>query len=184
VVYILKQAANTGVIAIKISTKGRYGLEAVLYLAIQTPAGSESLKNIAQARDISENYLEQIFIKLKKKGIVESIRGAQGGYKLAREPKDITVGEVIRPLEGSLAPVACVKAGKDKKSCKRYEFCATRVLWNKLADELEYVADTVTIGDLAAMHAGRAALTALNAQAALTARNAGAPPIKQTDYMI
>ena len=132
----------------KISTKGRYALEAVLDLAIHSSAGHESLKSIAERQNISENYLEQIFVLLRRNGIVESIRGAQGGYQLARDPQDITAGQVIRAAEGQLAPVACVAEGKEKHRCDMYEACVTRTLWANIMREINDAADSVSIKDL------------------------------------
>ena len=92
----------------KISTKGRYGIRLMLSLALHYDKGTLALKSIAREQDISEKYLEQIINPLTKSGLVKSYRGAQGGYILTREPKDITIGEVLRILEGSLSPVDCV----------------------------------------------------------------------------
>ena len=106
----------------KISTKSQYALEALMDLHLHAVDGQESLKNIAQRRGISEHYLEQIFSTLRKAGIVESFRGAQGGYRLAREPGSITAGEVIRALEGPLCPVKCVCSSRDdEKRCPMLE---------------------------------------------------------------
>lgn len=136
----------------KISTKGRYALEAILDLAIYATSEYESVRNIAQRRNISENYLEQIFAGLRKKGIVQSIRGKQGGYRLARHTKDITAGEVIRALEGSLAPVACVSEDKCMQKCDRDDLCVTNILWQKMMNEINMAVDSVTIEDLVEYH--------------------------------
>lgn len=133
----------------KISTKGRYALEAVLDLAVHAQNEYESVRNIAERRNISENYLEQIFAGLRKNGILESTRGKQGGYRLARPIKDITAGEVIRALEGPLAPVSCVSGNECKQKCDRYDLCVTNILWQKMMDEINKAVDSVTINDLA-----------------------------------
>lgn len=132
----------------KISTKGRYALEAVLDLALHASDGHESLKNISDRTEISENYLEQIFSVLRKKGIVDSVRGAQGGYKLSKVPEEITAGDVIRALEGPLAPVACLMEDENKEMCERYETCVTRTLWARLKQEMNAAVDESTISDL------------------------------------
>lgn len=132
----------------KISTKGRYALEAVLDLAIYSATVYESLKNVAERHGISENYLEQIFMELRRDGIVESIRGAMGGYKLARKPEEITAGEVIRAVEGPLALVSCISEHTGKNTCKRSDLCVTRILWQKISHEINKAADSVTIKDL------------------------------------
>ena len=92
----------------KISTKGRYALRLMLDLAMHNDEGYISIKTISQRQGISEKYLEQIIKMLSKCGLVESTRGAQGGYKLLKEPKEYTVGEILRVTEGSLAPVSCL----------------------------------------------------------------------------
>ena len=92
----------------KISTKGRYGLRLMVDLAVHYEQGLVPLKEIAVRQEISEKYLEQIMMQLNRSGLVRSVRGAQGGYCLAQPPESITVGAVLRVMEGSLAPVDCV----------------------------------------------------------------------------
>lgn len=132
----------------KISTKGRYALEAVLDLAVYSQGELESLNNISERLNISKNYLEQIFSILRKKEIVASVRGAQGGYRLARSAKEVTAGEVIRAVEGPLSPVSCIDEGKCNHPCNDYNTCITRELWQKMMDEINRAADSVTIDDL------------------------------------
>lgn len=133
----------------KISTKGQYALEALLDLHMNGVGGQESLKNIARRRGISEHYLEQIFGTLRKAGIVESIRGAQGGYRLARQPEEITAGQVIRALEGPLCPVKCVgNPSGEGKRCPLLGSCPTRPLWVRVTKEIDSIVDTVTLQDL------------------------------------
>lgn len=133
----------------KLSTKGRYGARAMLDLALHyrmddTPV---ALGSIAERQGISEEYLEQIFSSLRKSGIVESVRGAQGGYKLSRPADKITVGDILRVLEGSLAPVDCVVEGK-APNCERYDTCALNDVWLKLRDAINECVDSVTLADL------------------------------------
>lgn len=132
----------------KISTRGRYALEAVLDLALHSSGGHESLKNISERTSISENYLEQIFAVLRKKGVVDSVRGAQGGYKLARPAEKITAGDVIRALEGPLAPVACVVEGEGGERCDRFEACITHTVWSRMMREMNAAVDEATISSL------------------------------------
>lgn len=132
----------------KISTKGRYALEAMLDLAVHTSDGHESLKNIAERRKISENYLEQIFVVLRRNGIVNSVRGAQGGYKLAKKAKDITAGDIIRALEGPLTPVLCTLLEENPTPCGNEEHCATRGMWCQIANEVNEIVDAVSLADL------------------------------------
>jgi len=132
---------------LKISTKGRYGLEAIVDLAIHSTEGHVNLKSISERCGISEAYILQIFLILRRAGIVESIRGAQGGYVLSRDPSKITVADVLTALEGPLAPVDCIIEGT-KNPCDRYESCVTRELWEKIMISLNEVASSITIADL------------------------------------
>lgn len=136
----------------KISTRGRYAVEAVVDLAMHSETDHESLKNIAFRRKISENYLEQIFINLRKTGIVKSIRGAKGGYVMAKSPKDTTCGEIIRASERRFTPVKCIDKRKNEAECGRYNKCVTRILWEKIRDEVNIAADEVSIQCLIDAH--------------------------------
>lgn len=131
----------------KLSTKGRYGVKAMLDLALHNSEGQIALKNIAERQEISENYLEQLFATLRKAGLVNSIRGSQGGYILAYDPGNITVGAILRALEGSLAPVECVLE-KDPACCERSDKCVTKNLWTKMRDSVNQVVDSITLSDL------------------------------------
>lgn len=131
----------------KLSTKGRYGLKAMLDLAIHNSAGQVVLKSIAERQGISENYLEQLFASLKKQKLVKSIRGSQGGYTLGDSPENITVGAILRALEGSLAPVDCVDENQHME-CSQYVCCVTRGIWLKIRDSINEVVDSITLQDL------------------------------------
>ncbi|KXL53424.1 HTH-type transcriptional regulator CymR [Anaerotignum neopropionicum] len=129
----------------KISTKGRYGIRLMLSLAINYEKGTLSLKAISKEQQISEKYLEQIINPLMKADLVTSFRGAQGGYILSRHPKEITAGEILRVLEGSLSPVYCV----DTPTCPNSDFCASLTLWKKMKDALDDVVDNTTLDIMA-----------------------------------
>lgn len=131
----------------KLSTKGRYGVRAMADLAQHAGEGPISLKNIAERQDISEPYLEQLFSSLRKGGLVKSVRGAQGGYILGKESRDIRIGDIIRILEGPIAPVNCV-AEEDPEFCARAEFCATKTIWAKVRDSISEVLDSITLEDV------------------------------------
>lgn len=137
----------------KLSTKGRYGARAMLDLALHytEEGGPVSLGAIAHRQGISEEYLEQIFSALRKAGLVESIRGAQGGYKPGRQAEKITVGDILRVLEGSLSPVDCADDGKTP-SCERYDECVMRDVWRKMRDSINAAVDSVTLADLVAKY--------------------------------
>lgn len=130
----------------RISTKGRYGLRAVIDIAQNCGEGQVSLKDVSQRQGISENYLEQIIFPLKKAGILKSVRGSQGGYLLARSAAEISAGEVLRALEGDLAPVDCL-AGEGV-SCERSSICPTIGMWSRLQDAINSVVDTTSIQNL------------------------------------
>lgn len=129
------------------STKGRYGLKAIVDLAINYNDGQISLKSIAKRQGISENYLELLFASLKKSGLVRSVRGAQGGYMLAKPAEKITVGDVLRSLEGALCPVECIDLDIPSE-CEKVDTCVTAPVWIKLRDKINEVVDSITIDDL------------------------------------
>ncbi|AZR73083.1 Rrf2 family transcriptional regulator [Anoxybacter fermentans] len=130
----------------KLSTKGRYGVRAMFELAMRYGAGPVSLRSIAERQGLSEHYLEQLIAVLRKAGLVKSVRGAYGGYLLAQEPKDITIGDIIRTLEGPVAPVECV--GDEEYECEKVEVCVTRIIWEKLKEKIDEVLDEMTLEDL------------------------------------
>lgn len=131
----------------KLSTKGRYGLKAIYELALKVNEGMPlPIKTIAEKIGVSELYLEQIFSVLKKSKLIKSVRGAQGGYLLAKEPSEITVGDVIRSLEGSMAPSSCV-SGEDS-SCMNSEACVTKIVWEKMKNSIDECMDSITLQDM------------------------------------
>lgn len=130
----------------KISTKGKYGLRAMVDLAVNSNEYCVSIKSIAERQNISENYLEQLIASLKKAELVESIRGAQGGYRLSRASGEISVGEILRALEGNLAPVNCVVG--EVNECSSSAYCVTRVIWERIKDSINSVVDTTMLSDL------------------------------------
>jgi len=133
----------------KLTTKGRYGVKAMIDLALQGSEEPVSLKSIAERQNLSENYLEQLFAVLKKSDLVKSVRGAQGGYLLAGNPADITIGSILRSLEGSLAPVDCVLE-EDPVKCDKSDSCITKFVWEKIRDSVNSVVDSITLADLIA----------------------------------
>lgn len=129
----------------KISTKGRYGLRAMLDLAVHSLGDHVALKTIAQMQNISENYLEQVFSILRKAELVKSIKGPQGGYILARSAADITVGDILRVLEGNLSVIDDVEAGLNDKA----ELCIANNVWKKINESINSAVDSITLEDLA-----------------------------------
>ena len=114
----------------KISTKGRYALRLMLDIALNDAKTPVRIKDIAERQQISDKYLEQIVSSLNKAGFVKSLRGPQGGYRLTKKPEEYTVGMILRLIEGSLAPVACLD--DDINNCTRADRCPTLILWEKL----------------------------------------------------
>lgn len=132
----------------KLSTKGRYGLRAVLDLAMYgSSENAVALSAIAERQNISISYLEQLIAKLKKSGIVNSIRGAQGGYILAKAPEEISVGEVLRVLEGDLNPVDCSEL-EGNNQCSGSDLCVTKYVWKRISDSINSAVDDLMLSEL------------------------------------
>lgn len=135
-----------GGIDMKISTKGRYALRLMLDLALNNTGEYITIKTIAARQEISEKYLEQIISVLNRAGYVKSVRGAQGGYRLAKEPLEYTVGMILRLTEGSLVPVDCLE--DEGSDCMRGNGCVTREVWMELYEAIKSVVDRITLQDL------------------------------------
>jgi Rrf2 family cysteine metabolism transcriptional repressor len=128
----------------KLSTKGRYGVKAMVDLAINQSDTPVSIKSISERQNISEYYLEQLFLPLRKANLIKSTRGAQGGYVLNKNPEEITIGQIIYVLEGPIEISDCV----DGASCSNGDSCATRLLWEKIKKSIDNVLDTTTLQDI------------------------------------
>ncbi len=135
----------------KISTKGRYAVRLMVDLAQNNTGENISLKDVAKRQNLSLKYLEQIITLLTKSGYVISTRGSNGGYRLAQNPEDYTVGMILRLTEGSLAPVACVEG--EFNECPRKDDCCTIFVWKKLYKAVCDVVDNITIADIVNMGA-------------------------------
>ena len=129
----------------KLSTRGRYGIHAMYDLAEHYGDGPQSIKCIAERQGIPEAYLEQLIAILRKEKLVISNRGAQGGYRLACEPAKMTVGQVLRALEGGLNLVDCLL---EEDSCGKTCACPSRVVWMKIRDGLNSIVDGITLQDM------------------------------------
>lgn len=130
----------------KISTKGRYALRVMLDLAVNNTGEFIPLKDVSARQGITLKYLEQIVILLKKAGYLRSSRGTSGGYQLAKEPKDYTLGDILRVTEGSLAPIACLDDPVNQ--CSRQSICPTLEFWEGLDKVINDYVDSVTLQDL------------------------------------
>ena len=128
----------------RFSAKEQCGLRAMVEFSLQDREGLTSLRDVSRAQDISLAYLEQIVAPLREKGLLQSVRGAQGGYRLGRPPGEITVGDVLRALGGALVPVTCLGQGE----CQREGSCATQSVWRTVHDRLSETLDSITLADL------------------------------------
>jgi Rrf2 family transcriptional regulator, cysteine metabolism repressor len=135
-----------------ISQKCQYAVRSVFELAKRHGRGAVKISEIAEAQVIPVRFLENILNQLKGGGFVESVRGKDGGYLLARSPKDLTVGEIVRFMEGPLSPVECSVGGK-KGACSMYGRCVFLSLWKRAQDALESVYDGTTFHDLVVQEA-------------------------------
>ena len=131
----------------KVSAKEQYGLRAMAELAKAYGQGPVPLSEIAQIQDVSLAYLEQVVPALRDAGLLNSTRGAKGGYELARPPDQITVGEVLRALDGDLLPVRCVE-GEGREPCDRTDECAARAVWQTVHRQLRRTLDGMVLADL------------------------------------
>lgn len=142
---LLIKLINNEVKSMKLSTRGRYTTRALLDLALHQEEGPVLLKDIAQRQQISLQYLEHLITPLIGAGIVVSTRGPRGGVSLAKPPEEIRLSEVIKLLEGSLAPVECVN---NPGICTRSELCVTRDIWSELKKAMNGVLESTTLQDL------------------------------------
>jgi Rrf2 family protein len=132
----------------RISTKGRYSLEALLYMALLPEGDYASTRAIAEYTGISDGYLEQLFIPLRKAGIVQGIRGPQGGYLPGRRLEEIRVGDILRAVEGPMELVECVNS----KDCPIQANCISRHTWSELYQGITDCIDSITLADLAEVY--------------------------------
>ena len=130
----------------KVSTKGRYALRVMIDLAQHQGDGFISLKEVAQRQGISMKYLEMIVGILNRAGFVTSLRGKSGGYMLARDAKEYTVGAILKLTEGSMAPVSCLENGSI--TCDRAEACVTLPLWKGLDNVIDRYLESITLQDM------------------------------------
>lgn len=131
----------------KYSTKSRYALRLMVDLTLHGNSDYIALKDISERQNISVKYLEQIVSVLGKAGMLKSVRGPQGGYKLAKDPSEYTAGDILRITEGNLAPIPCLE--NEENDCDRISQCATLDFWKGLYDTVNSYVDGVTLQDLA-----------------------------------
>ena len=131
----------------KLSTRGRYGLRALIDLAVNQGDGTVSAQNIAKRQGISEGYLEQLIRIMKNGGLVISVRGAGGGYRLPRPAEKISVGDILRCLEGSLDAVEC--PALEGNDCSTADACVTKFVWKRINDAIANAVDSILLSELA-----------------------------------
>lgn len=134
-----------------LSTKGRYAVRIMLELGLHNKGEIVSVREISCNQDITPQYVEQLMVKLRKAGFIESIRGPAGGYRLTKDVSEITTGDIIRASEGYIELVFCIDPKISKKECHRASGCAARLLWKKVGEKMAEVLDSTTIEDLVAM---------------------------------
>lgn len=131
----------------KLSTKGRYGLRAMIDLAIHSKTEAVSIASIAARQKISESYLEQLIPKLRKAGMISSVRGAGGGYMLAKPAEEISVGDILRALEGNLDPVDCAGL-PGAGGCEESGSCVTKYVWQRINESINRTVDGIYLKEL------------------------------------
>jgi Rrf2 family protein len=134
----------------KVSSRGEYGVRAMVALARNYGQGPMSIAAMSKASSVPMPYLEQLIGPLRRAGLVESTRGARGGYKLTREPREVRVGEVYRVMEGPVAPMECVSEDITEQTCPLIEGCETRPVWLRMRDAIVDTLDSMTLADLIA----------------------------------
>lgn len=131
----------------KLSTKGKYGVRAIFEVARHYGKGPITIKEIADRQGISFSYLEQILHKLGKAGLIESVRGPSGGYLLARKPSALTIGDIVRALEGPIALSHCLEPG-ESGDCNQADDCVAKIVWAKVGAKIEEALDSISFDDL------------------------------------
>jgi Rrf2 family cysteine metabolism transcriptional repressor len=133
---------------IKFSTKGEYGIRMMVEIARHYGNGPVSLTDIARQEDLPLPYLEQLVGRLRKAGLLVSRHGAHGGYELARHPREINIGSVLRSLEGPIAPMMCATESHDDVECSRQSTCSVSTVWERVRDAIAGAIDTITLAEL------------------------------------
>jgi Rrf2 family protein len=133
---------------IKFSTRGEYGIRMMVEIARHHGHGPVSLTDVSRAEDLPLPYLEQLIGRLRKAKLLVSHQGAHGGYELALSPRQITIGEVLRALEGPIAPMMCATEAEDDVECARHSVCTVSTVWERVRDALAVALDSITLAEL------------------------------------
>lgn len=132
----------------RLTTKGRYGLRAMFELAKDYGKGPVTIKTISERQHLSIHYLEQLLAKLRRSGLIKSVRGPGGGYILAKKPSKISIGDIVRILEGPIALAKCIDESLMKNICEHIDDCVVRLMWKRISDRIADVLDSITLEDL------------------------------------
>ena len=133
---------------LQVSQRAHYGLRAMTELAKAYGRGPLSLAEIAEAERLPVGYLEQVAMPLRRAGLIKGTRGAHGGYQLACPPAEVSVGDVVRALEGSVTPVECLSEEYLPGACTRETSCLSRTVWQRVKEAVDGVLDSITLADL------------------------------------
>jgi Rrf2 family protein len=133
---------------IRFSTRGEYGIRMMMDLARHYGEGPQPLSEVAKHEALPATYLEQLVGKLRRAGLLVSQQGAHGGYRLTRPPSEMTVGEVLRVLEGPISPMVCATEGETAMLCDRQHFCSANIVWERVRDSVAQALDSLTLADL------------------------------------
>ncbi len=164
---------------LRVSTRGEYGVRLMVYLARHYGASPSSLTEVSQSEglELQQQYLEQLVRALRQHGLVESTRGAHGGYKLSRPPEAMRMSEILRALEGPIAPMICATEGEMETICDRLDGCSTHFLWAKVRDAVTQALDSITLADLLKEADAASALTGGGSRIAAPQLMTLTPPI-------
>ncbi len=132
---------------LRLSTKGQYGVRAMFEIACGYPNSPVTIREISERQDVSVAYLEQILNRLRKAGLIKSIKGPGGGYLLSRKPEEISIAAILNELEGPVAITSCLNP---EEGCVRVDSCVTHLLWKALGEQVEAFLQTITLRNLAA----------------------------------
>jgi len=164
---------------LKVSTRGEYGARMMVCLARHWGAGPVPLTEVAAQEHLSVDYLEQLAVSLRKAGLIESQRGVHGGYALARSPEQIRMGEILRALEGPIAPMVCVTEGAAEPVCEFEGHCSTRLMWLQVGKAIAQTLDGMTLAALVPLPARREPVTYTSPMELLTEQAAGKGVVTQ-----
>lgn len=135
-------------VMIRFSTRSEYGLRMMMDLARSYGKGPQPLTAVAAHEALPAAYLEQLAAKLRRAGLIVSRQGTRGGYELSRRPNDMSVGEVLRVLEGPISPMVCATEGETELLCERQVFCSANIVWERVRDSIAQALDSLTLADL------------------------------------